>query len=305
MTRAAAAPEAGQPVFPPEAPAGEPLARLYGEPLEAVPADLYIPPQALRVLLEAFEGLFDLLWYLIRKNRLDVKNLPVAEITRQYLAYLEAMRALDLNLAADYLAMAATLIAIKARLLLPPPHSSAGEETEEDPRARLVARLERYEQFRQLARAIDALPRAGRDFLWHASVAESGGPVDEPIARWPAPTVRQLAQAWWEVLVRHHERRPHTVTEPPLSLPEVTAELLARLAQAEQPLALPELLPPAADRCYLVTAFFALLELTRLGQVELEQAEPLGPIWVAPAGTSAGPAVAVAVDPQQPCWEPA
>ena len=259
--------------------AQHPVARLYGAPLAELPEDLYIPPQALRLLLEAFEGPFDLLWFLIRKNRIDLRDIPVAKLTEQYLEYVAAMKALDLDLAAEYLAMAATLIALKARLLLPRAAEATSDEdaSEDDPRARLVVQLLRYEQYRQAAETLDRLPRAGRDFTW-AHPVEVAEPIEpSPI---PAPSLQALARAWWGLLARQEQRRPHEVVEEPLTVAVVTQALLETLRLARRPLTLSELLPPSADRRYLVTAFFALLELTRLGAVDLTQEEPLAPIVV-------------------------
>ncbi|GAB6050320.1 ScpA family protein [Hydrogenophilus islandicus] len=262
----------------------EPIARLYGEPLASLPTDLYIPPQALRVLLAAFEGPFDLLWFLIRKNRIDLRDIPVAELTEQYLHYVAAMKALDLDLAAEYLAMAATLIELKARLLLPrTAHAERGGEGEEDPRARLVAQLSRYEAFRRAAERLDTLPRAGREFLWLHPVALPEKAAPPPLT---PPTARQLAQAWWELLARREANRPHEVVEEPVTVAAVQERLLATLRSAGQPLPFSSLLPPNPGRLYLVTAFFALLELTRLGAVVLEQSEPLAPITVQWCGDS-------------------
>lgn len=259
--------------------AQHPIARLYGAPLAELPEDLYIPPQALRLLLEAFEGPFDLLWFLIRKNQIDLRDIPVAKLTEQYLEYVAAMKALDLDLAAEYLAMAATLIALKARLLLPRTEERAAseDEAEDDPRARLVAQLVRYEQYRQVAEILDRLPRAGRDFFWSQPV-EVAEPLEPPPL--PAPALQALARAWWSLLARQERRRPHEVVEEPLTVTVVSQALLETLRLAGKPLTLPELLPQAAGRRYLVTAFFALLELARLGAVDLTQDEPLAPIVV-------------------------
>nr|WP_283249623.1 ScpA family protein [Hydrogenophilus thiooxidans] len=219
------------------------------------------------------------MWFLIRKNRIDLRDIPVAKLTEQYLEYVATMKALDLDLAAEYLAMAATLIALKARLLLPrAAEGAAGEEApEEDPRARLVAQLLRYEQYRQVAETLDRLPRAGRDFTWTHPV-EVAEPIAPPL---PVPTLQALARAWWGLLARQDERRPHEVVEEPLTVTVVSQALVETLRLARRPLTFSELLPPSAERRYLVTAFFALLELTRLGAVDLTQDEPLAPIVVA------------------------
>ncbi len=252
-----------------------PVAILYGQPVTALPEGLYVPPHALRVLLEAFQGPFDLLWYLIRKHRIDVRDIPVAALTDQYLAYVAAIEALDLDLAADYLAMAAYLIELKARSLLR--RSTAEDDHEPDPRVQLQSRLENYERARAAAQALEALPRAGRDWYWSQGIET---PQIAPPGPLP-PTVLQLARAWWEVLARAEKRRPHPVETEPLTYERVAAELIARLQGRGAAATLFELLPEDWDRRYLAAAFFVVLELARTRAIVLTQAEPLAPIFVA------------------------
>src|SRR5580765_6510270 len=176
--------------------AGAPVARIYGEPLKELPQDLYIPPEALEVFLETFEGPLDLLLYLIRRQNINVLDIPMRELTRQYLGYVEMMRRTHLELAAEYLLMAAVLIEIKSRLLLPKPPAIAGEEVE-DPRAELVRRLLEYEQMKQAARTIDELPLVDRDFMparvWFDHVAA---------ARLPSVSPEDLRAAWKTLVAR-------------------------------------------------------------------------------------------------------
>ena len=254
-------------------PEARPVARVYGEPLTELPQDLYIPPEALEVFLETFEGPLDLLLYLIRRQNINVLDIPMAELTKQYLGYVEMMRRTQLELAAEYLLMAAVLIEIKSRLLLPKPPAIGGEEVE-DPRAELVRRLLEYERMKQAARAIDELPLAGRDFatvrIWFERVAPS---------RLPNVSPDDLRAAWAGLIQRARIHRHHLVTREQLS---VRAEM-SRVLKALQPGRYAEftaLFAEHADVAHLVVTFLAILELAREQLIEVAQAEPYAPIYV-------------------------
>ncbi|MEW6690268.1 MAG: segregation/condensation protein A, partial [Pseudomonadota bacterium] len=229
-----------------------PVARIYGEPLAEIPADLYIPPDALEIMLEAFEGPLDLLLYLIRKQNLDVLDIPMAPLTRQYLEYVEAMRAKNLELAAEYLVMAAMLMEIKSRMLLPRP---APAQEEEDPRAELVRRLLEYEQMKQAAQKLDALPQVGRDLAAIAVFVERGA-----AARLPDVHPRDLAEAWRALLFRARLQAHHHISREELSVREHMSQILRRLRE-HRVLEFAELFDPARGVAVLVVTFLALLEL--------------------------------------------
>ena len=253
--------------MPPGAPDPVALARLYGEPLFALPTDLYIPPDALEVFLDAFEGPLDLLLYLIRRQNFDILDIPLADVTRQYLAYVEQVRRSNLELASDYLLMAAVLIEIKSRMLLPARPAADGAEPE-DPRAELVRRLLEYEQMKRAAARLDALPLAGRDFF-PAQVH-----VERPAAavRFPDVSPDDLRAAWRDILRRARLVRHHTVTREQLSVREHMGLMLRRL-QGRRYAAFEELFDPARGAAVLVVTFIALLELSREQLVEVTQAE--------------------------------
>src|SRR5687768_12889676 len=201
-----------------------PFARIYGEPLVEIPTDLYIPPDALEILLDAFQGPLDLLLYLIRKQNLDVLDIPMAPLTRQYLEYVEIMRSKNLELAAEYLVMAAMLMEIKSRLLLPRP--AAAEALEEDPRAELVRRLLEYEQMKNAARALDELPQLGRDVIaisvW----------IERTLAeRVPEVRAQDLAEAWRGLLYRARLSRHHHISREELSVREHMSAILRSLRE--------------------------------------------------------------------------
>lgn len=249
-----------------------PVARLYGEPLIEIPRDLYIPPDALEVILEAFEGPLDLLLYLIRKENLDILDIPMAPLTRQYLEYVEAMRATNLELAADYLVMAATLMDIKSRLLLPRPPSAAAEE--EDPRAELVRRLLEYERIKQAAQQLDGMPQVGRDVI-AVSVW-----VERTLAeRLPEVRPQDLAEAWRVLLHRARMSAHHRVSREELSVREHMSAILRRL-QERRVLEFGELFDPARGVAVLVVTLLAVLELARESLLELTQSESFAPIYV-------------------------
>ncbi|MEO6409638.1 MAG: ScpA family protein [Burkholderiaceae bacterium] len=252
---------------------GVALARLYGEPLFALPTDLYIPPDALEVFLEAFEGPLDLLLYLIRRQNFNILDIPLASVTRQYLAYVEQIRKSNLELASDYLLMAAMLIEIKSRMLLPPKKSADGAEPE-DPRAELVRRLIEYEQMKLAAARIDALPLVGRDFL-RAQVA-----VDQTlVTRFAEVTPDDLRAAWAGLLQRARLTQHHTVTREQLSVREHMSIVLRRL-QGRRFAMFEDLFDAVHDPQVLVVTFIALLELARERLLEVTQAEAFAPIYV-------------------------
>jgi segregation and condensation protein A len=249
------------------------VARLYGEPLFALPQDLYIPPDALEVFLEAFEGPLDLLLYLIRKQNFNILDIPLADVTRQYLAYVEQIRSRNLELASEYLLMAAMLIEIKSRMLLPPKKSADGSEPE-DPRAELVRRLVEYEQIKLAAARLDQLPVIGRDFLRAQVFIEQ---ALQP--RWPDVYPDELRQAWQEILARARLTAHHTISREQLSVREHMSLVLRRL-QGRRFVEFAELFEPGRGVPVLVVTFIALLELSREALVEVTQAEAFAPIYV-------------------------
>jgi segregation and condensation protein A len=258
-----------------DAPAGDELphvAKIYGERLIQLPLDLYIPPDALEVFLDAFEGPLDLLLYLIRKQNLDVLDIAMAPLTRQYLEYVEAARAKNLELAADYLVMAAMLIEIKSRMLLPRPPSAAGDE--EDPRAELVRRLIEYEQMKKAARRLDELPQVGRDVM-----AVSVWIEKTVVERMPEVNSQDLAEAWRSLLHRARLSAHHHVSREQLSVREQMASILRRLNDAGLR-EFTELFDPSHGVPMLVVTFIALLELVREALVEITQSECFAPIYV-------------------------
>ncbi len=248
------------------------VARIYGERLIQLPLDLYIPPDALEVFLDAFEGPLDLLLYLIRKQNLDVLDIAMAPLTRQYLEYVEAARAKNLELAADYLVMAAMLIEIKSRMLLPRPPSAAGGE--EDPRAELMRRLLEYEQMKKAARKLDELPQAGRDLMAVSVWIERT--VTE---RLPDVNPQDLAQAWRSLLHRARLSAHHHVTREQLSVREYMTLILRQLNEAGLR-EFTELFDTSRGAPILVVTFIALLELVRESLVEITQSECFAPIYV-------------------------
>ena len=249
------------------------VARLYGEPLFDLPTDLYIPPDALEVFLEAFEGPLDLLLYLIRRQNFNILDIPLASVTRQYLAYVEQIRRSNLELASDYLLMAAMLIEIKSRMLLPPKKTADGREIE-DPRAELVRRLVEYEQMKLAAARLDAMPLLGRDFL-HAQVA-----VEEaPTTRLPAVHVADLRDAWLDILKRARLNQHHLISREHLSVREHMSGLLRGL-QGRRFALFEELFDPSRGMPVVVVTFIALLELAREHLLEVTQAEAFAPIYV-------------------------
>ena len=249
------------------------LARLYGEPLFKLPQDLYIPPDALEIFLEAFEGPLDLLLYLIRKQNFNVLDIPMAQVTRQYLDYVEQIRQRNLELAAEYLLMAAMLIEIKSRMLLPPRKSADGAEPE-DPRAELVRRLLEYEQMKLAAARLDALPVAGRDFLRaQVTVEQSLQP------RFPDVEAADLHAAWQDILRRAKLNQHHRISREQLSVREYMSHVLRRL-QGRRFVEFQDLFDTRHGVPVMVVTFIAMLELSREHLIELTQAEAFAPLYV-------------------------
>ncbi len=268
-------------VVAPEAPAEEAetppqqlqLALVYGEALTEMPLDLYIPPDALEVILEAFEGPLDLLLYLIRKQNIDILDIPVAEITRQYMGYVELMKSVRLELAAEYLVMAAMLAEIKSRMLLP--RSTEVEEEEGDPRAELIRRLQEYERFKAAAEGIDELPRVGREIV----VPRLEAPQAKVRKLLPQVSLEELLVSMAEVMRRNDLFESHQITRETLSTRERMSDVLERLkGGAFVPFV--ELFTPEEGKLGVVVTFMAILELVKESLVELVQNEPFAPIHV-------------------------
>jgi segregation and condensation protein A len=254
-----------------EAPA---VARVEGEPLVELPDDLYIPPEALEVFLDSFEGPLDLLLYLIRRHRLDISVISIRSVAHQYMAYVDLMRQTRLDLAGEYLVMAATLAELKSRTLLPRPAASGEEEDEEDPRAELIRRLQEYERFKEAAEALDRLPRQERDFF--VARAPMDPEADPPRAH---ASLRDMLEAFQGVLHRSRLQEDHHVAPEGLSIRARMSAILERL-EAGTAYRFTELLDPAEGREGVAVTFVALLELTRGHMVELVQVEPLHPLYV-------------------------
>jgi segregation and condensation protein A len=256
------------------------LARLYGEPLFKLPQDLYIPPDALRVFLEAFEGPLDLLLYLIRKQNFNILDIPMAGVTRQYLEYVEEIRATNLELAAEYLLMAAMLIEIKSRMLLPPKKTAEGEEAE-DPRAELVRRLLEYEQMKLAAQRLSEVPQYGRDFLRAQIYVEQ---ALQP--RFPDVEMLDLQSAWRDILKRAKLVQHHKISREELSVREHMSIVLRHL-QGRQFVEFGDLFDTSRGVPVVVVTFIAMLELAKETLIELTQAEAFAPIYVRLAYTPA------------------
>lgn len=249
------------------------LARLYGEPLFALPQDLYIPPDALEIFLEAFEGPLDLLLYLIRKQNFNILDIPMAAVTRQYLTYVDEIRARNLELAAEYLLMAAMLIEIKSRMLLPPKKTAEGEEPE-DPRAELVRRLLEYEQMKAAAFRLNELPQLGRDVLRaQVYIEQSLQP------RFPDVDVADLQEAWRDILRRAKLVQHHKITREELSVREHMSMVLKKL-QGRKFVEFEQLFDVTKGVPVLIVTFIATLELAKETLIEVTQAEAYAPIYV-------------------------
>ena len=249
-----------------------PIARVRGEPMTELPADLYIPPEALSVFLDTFEGPLDLLLYLIRKHSLDILDIPMAELTRQYMDYVEMMRESQLELAAEYLLMAALLIEIKSRMLLPRPRRDEAEA--DDPRAELVRRLLEYERMKKAALALGEVPVAGRDF----SIVEVY--IEQSLVeRLPNVNVADLSEAWRSILARARMTRHHKITREQLSVRAHMSRILRTLSSG-QFVEFSQLFEASHGVPVLVVSFLALLELARESLIELTQQGAFDPIYV-------------------------
>jgi Uncharacterized conserved protein len=250
-----------------------PFAFVAGKAVTDLPKDLYIPPDALEVFLEAFEGPLDLLLYLIKRQNIDILDINVAEITEQYIAYVELMEASQFELAAEYLVMAAMLAEIKSRILLP--RSKEEEEEEEDPRAQLIRRLQEYERYREAAERVDALPRLYRDFF----IGSAQGPDLERVAPRPDIDLQEILLAFAEVLRRADLNESHHIQRESLTTRERMTQILLRIS-AEHFTPLQSLLMKDEGREGVVVTFLAIMELIKESLVELSQTEPFGPIHI-------------------------
>ncbi|MDD3328073.1 MAG: segregation/condensation protein A [Zoogloea sp.] len=254
---------------------------MYGEPIFDLPKDLYIPPDALEVILEAFEGPLDLLLYLIRKANINVLDIPMVPLTAQYLEYVEAMRHHNLELAADYLLMAATLLEIKSRMLLPrPPRADEAEEL--DPRAELVRRLLEYEQIKRAAARLDQLPRVERDFEWVGVFV-----AEKVVERQPTVTLHDLQLAWLKIARQSRLKRNHTIQREELSVREHMTIILRKLSD-DAFVVFETLFDHTLGPAGLVVSFLATLELVKERLVVVTQNEAFAPIYVKRADAAAG-----------------
>jgi segregation and condensation protein A len=250
-----------------------PFALVQGQPVTEIPHDLYIPPDALEVILDAFEGPLDLLLYLIRRQNLDILDIPINEITRQYVEYIEMLQDTQFELAAEYLVMAAILAEIKSRMLLPRPVLDDGEDG--DPRAELVRRLQEYERFKQAAEDLDELPRLGRDFTLTEAYVEDKSVVKVP----PQVELREIIAALKDVMSRAELFTSHQISGEPLSVRERMSRIMSALRDNPY-LEFHLLFDPEEGRMGVVVSFLALMELTREQLVDLVQHEPFGQIYV-------------------------
>lgn len=253
------------------------LAHLYGEPLFDIPHDLYIPPDALEVFLDAFEGPLDLLLYLIRKQNFNVLDIPMAQLTDQYLVYVRQIRQQNLELAGEYLLMAAMLIEIKSRLLLPVQKSDTGEEVA-DPRAELVRRLLEYEKMKLAAHRLDTLPREGRDYFQADVLMQI-----EAVQQLPDVSPDDLRAAWLDIIARARLNARHHITREELSVRDHMSQILRRLSDVrfmEFGQLFAERLDQGDAPAIIVVHFLALLELARESLLDITQAEPYAPIYV-------------------------
>ena len=252
----------------------EPVARIYGQPMQQLPLDLYIPPDALAVMLDAFEGPLDLLLYMIRRANIDILDIPMAPLTRQYLDYVEAMRAQNLELAADYLVMAAMLIEIKSRMLLPRPKLAGDDETE-DPRAELVRRLMEYEQMKLAGQRLNELPQAEREFFWVETLVEKS-----LLVRLPEVSVADLKEAWMAVVRQASLKKHHKIGREELSVRDHMGTILRTLQERGGFVRFEALFDPGMGVPGLVVHFLAMLELGREKMIRITQTEPFEPIYV-------------------------
>lgn len=250
-----------------------PFAVVEGEPLTVLPKDLYIPPDALEVFLEAFEGPLDLLLYLIKRQNLDILDIPLAEITRQYMSYIALMETLRLELAAEYLVMAAMLAEIKSRMLLPRVEEDA--EDEDDPRAELIRRLQEYERFKTAAQDLDALPRVGRD-VFPADAEPPQMKSERPL---PEVTLQELLLAFKDVVVRTEMYKHHNIDRETLTVRERMSNILQVIRVGEF-CEFSTLFNPEEGRLGVVVTFLAMLELCKESMIDIVQNEPFAPIYL-------------------------
>ena len=255
-----------------------PFAVVDGEPVTTLPQDLYIPPYALQVFLEAFEGPLDLLLYLIRRQNIDILDIPIAEITKQYVQYIELMNELQLELAGEYLLMAAMLAEIKSRMLLPRPESH--EEEEEDPRAELVRRLQEYERYKKAAEDISDLPRLERDVF----LASAEAPERKVVTKMPDVTLKELLLAFHDVLKRAEMFSNLQMHREPLSVRQRMSEILSRI-KANTFTGFSDLFDPEEGRMGVAVTFIAILELLRESVIEVVQSDAYAPLHVRAAST--------------------
>ncbi len=255
-----------------------PFAVVDGEPVTALPQDLYIPPYALQVFLEAFEGPLDLLLYLIRRQNIDILDIPIAEITQQYVQYIELMKELQLELAGEYLLMAAMLAEIKSRMLLPRPKTE--EEEEEDPRAELVRRLQEYERYKKAAQDISDLPRLERDTF----VASADAPERKVVTQLPDITLKELLLAFHDVLKRAEMFSNLHLQREPLSVRQRMSEVLSRI-DANESTGFADLFDAEEGRMGVAVTFIAILELLKEAVIEVVQADEYSPLHVRAASS--------------------
>ncbi len=251
-----------------------PFAVVEGKPMTQLPLDLYIPPDALEIILEAFEGPLDLLLYLIRRQNIDVLDIQVAEITRQYMEYIELMKEMQLELAAEYLVMAAVLAEVKSRMLLPRQESE--EEDEDDPRAELIRKLQEYERFKDAAENIGEMPRLNRDF-W---VAYADAPEMERERPLPEVDLQDLLVELSRVLKRAENFTSHHIALEPLSTRERMSEILGRVSGSDQFVPFLGLFAVEEGRSGVIVTFIAVMELIKESLIDIVQAEPFAPIHV-------------------------
>jgi segregation and condensation protein A len=271
--------ETTTPIEPVPHQAEMPFAYVQGEAVTTLPKDLYIPPDALEIFLEAFEGPLDLLLYLIRRQNLDILDIPIAEITRQYMEYIELMQDMRLELAAEYLVMAAMLAEIKSRMLLPRP---VEEEDEDDPRAELVRRLQEYERYKQAAEDIDGLARVDRDVF----PVNIDAPEKQVVRKPPQITLQELLIAARDAMMRAEMFSHHHVQMEPLSVRERMSMVLEKISD-DNFTAFTSLFRSEEGRMGVVVALLAVLELIKESLIELVQSEPFAPIYIKAAGSSA------------------
>jgi segregation and condensation protein A len=249
------------------------LALVAGQPVTELPVDLYIPPEALEVFLETFQGPLDLLLYLIKKQNLDILDIPIAEVTRQYMEYVDLMKAFNLELAAEYLVMAALLAEIKSRLLLPRPVDPETEEN--DPRAELIRRLQEYEQIKMAAETFEQMPQLDRDIFW-ASVQVSDNEIPKPQ---PEINLKELLLAFAEVMQRVALNKKHAIKRDNLSIRERMSKILDRL-RADQFVEFHQLFTINEGKLGVVVTFIAMLELLKQSLIQVVQQEPYSPIHI-------------------------